>query len=253
MTIFLSVYNWKENIHVMKKPLIALALLLTAATALTAQSTFRWGVNLYPNLTHRRLIALSNISQPAIDSIEKREVSRPSLSAGFTMGWRGKKLGFHTGINFVDAGYRTVKEATPEGDPKIELGSQRRFAFQNNYFEIPAEVNFYQSLGERSAFYFMLGSAISINTTNRYDTIYYSGERVTSASGQADSDDFRRINYAFQTGMGWEYAFSERLMMVLTPTFKFWMRGVLKENDLNRNLYSIGLNARLLFQSSYRE
>jgi len=237
----------------MKKPLIALALFLVAATALTAQPTFRWGLNLYPNLTNRRLIALSNISQSAIDSIEKREVSRPSWSAGVTAGWRGKKLGFHTGINYMDAGYRTVKEDTPEDDPKLPLGRQRRFAFQNNYLEIPAEVNFYQSLGERSAFYFMLGTAISINTTNRTDTFYYSGERITGVHQQDDSDDFRTINYAFQTGMGWEYAFSERFMMVLSPTFKFWMRGVLKENDLNRNLYSIGLNARLMFQSSYRE
>ncbi len=161
----------------MKKPLIALALFLVAATALTAQPTFRWGLNLYPNITNRRLVVLTNITQPAIDSIEKREVSRPSWSAGFTAGWRGKKLGFHTGINYMDAGYRTMKEDTPEADPNLPLGRQRRFAFQNSYLEVPAEVNFYQSLGERSAFYFMLGTAISINTTNRYDTFYYSSER----------------------------------------------------------------------------
>ncbi|MBK8706813.1 MAG: outer membrane beta-barrel protein [Saprospiraceae bacterium] len=117
----------------------------------------------------------------------------------------------------------------PEADPNLPLGRQRRFAFQNSYLEVPAEVNFYQSLGERSAFYFMLGTAISINTTNRYDTIYYSSEKVISTSQQADSDDFRTVNYAFQTGIGWQYAFSERFMMVLTPTFKFWMRGVLKK------------------------
>lgn len=169
------------------------------------------------------------------------------------MGWRGEKLGFHTGINFMDAGYRTVKEPTPENDPNIPLGFERRFAFQNSYLEIPAEVNFYQSLGERNAFYFMMGAAISANLSNRYDSLYYSGERITGLHRQDDSDDFRTINYAFQTGMGWEHMFNDRLMMVLTPTFKFWMRGVLKENDLNRNLYSIGLNARLMFQSSYRE
>ncbi len=150
----------------------------------------------------------------------------------------------------MDAGYRTMKD-TPEADPNLPLVWRCRISKTATSSPHRSQLLPVAGRAQRFLFYAGHGHKYQYHQSHRY--VLLQQRKDYSTSHQDDSDDFRTVNYAFQTGMGWEYAFSERFMMVLTPTFKFWMRGVLKENDLNRNLYSIGLNARLMFQSSYRE
>lgn len=222
--------------------------LLLAATGISAQSSAYWGINTYPNFTHRRLIAFSNISQTAIDSIEKREVARPSWSAGLAMGWRGPKVGFQVGVDYMDAGYRTQKELVPPEDPKFGDASMRRVDYQSAYIAVPIELHFYQRLNDRNEFYFMMGTGLSYYLSNTTTTIYFSGEdKITSSDA---NKDYRNVNTAVQFGLGWAHDLSPHIRLALQPNFQFWMRGMLKENDLNRNLYSFGLRVGLFWQTA---
>lgn len=229
---------------------LTVIVLMLISLEVIAQNSFYLGLNLYPNYSSRRLIALSNISIPEIDSIETRETSRPSWSAGVAMGWRSQKLGFQIGLDYMDSGYRTVKEDLPEDDPRSGTAGKRRIIFQGQYLSVPMEVHFYQQLSERSDFYFMMGAAASYNIGNSFNTRYYAGENDELVRMAEENSEYRGVNMAFQSGLGWAYDLSDNLRLSLQPTFMFWMRGVLKENDLNRNLYSMGLRLGLMFQKT---
>ncbi|NUO03518.1 MAG: outer membrane beta-barrel protein [Saprospiraceae bacterium] len=226
-----------------------LFLLAIAAWPSFAQQSFGWGINLYPNISNRRLIAYSSITDEMIRAIEKREGSKPSYAAHLFLAWRSEKAGFQVGAGFADAGYRTVEEAIPADDPDFANASSRRFVFRNYNLEIPASLKFYQSLSDKDYFTFMLGANLSYNLANDTLTVLYDGETSATRSVK-DESDFRKINYAFTTGLGWEHQFSPTFTLILQPTFTFWMKALFKETEfteLNRNLYSFGVSVGFRF------
>ncbi|GJM31324.1 MAG: hypothetical protein DHS20C18_03250 [Saprospiraceae bacterium] len=216
-----------------------------------AQASFFWGPQLEPNLSNRRLIAFSNISQEQIDQLEEREIGKPSLSAGVFAGWRKDKIGIRFGANYMETGYRTVKELIPPTEPDAANASERRLIFQNQNIEIPVEIQFLQELDRKNKFFFAMGSGVYFNLNNRTKTILYSGEKTDSRVEQADNSLFQSFNYSFRAGVGWETQLSENVSLVIEPTFKIWMQGILKDNELNRNLYSMGLRVAVQFLTEY--
>jgi len=226
-----------------------LLLLALAAWPTFAQQSFGWGVNLFPNISGRRLIAYSNITQDMIREIEKREASKPSYAAHLFASWRGEKAGFQVGAGFADTGYRTVEEAIPTNDPDFANAISRRYVFRNYNIEIPASLKFYQSLSDKDYFNFMLGTNISYNLSNDTLTVLYN-DGTSSTRSASDESDFRKINYAFTTGLGWEHRFSPKFTLIVQPTFTFWMKALFKETEfteLNRNLYNFGVSVGFRF------
>ncbi len=231
----------------MKKTGFLFLLLMSTLPAL-AQITTGWGLELFPNLSNRRLVAYTSISEQMIQEIEKREVSKPSYAAHLFLFWKKEKIGFQIGAGFADTGYRTVEEPIPANDPDFAIASSRRYVFQNYNLELPASMKFYQSLSDKDLFNFMLGANVSYNLSNDTLTVLYGGENSTRRV--ADESDFRKINYAFTAGIGWEHRFSPTFTLILQPTFTFWMKGVLKDTiytELNRNLYSFGVRVGFRF------
>jgi len=238
----------KNRISMMKKTGF-LFLLAVAAWPAFAQQSFGWGLNLNPNFSNRRLIAYSTITEQMIRDIEKQETSKPSYAAHLFLFWRSNKVAFEVGAGFANTGYRTVQEPIPSNDPDFPNANSRRFVFQNYNIEIPASLKFYQALSDKDDFNFMLGLNLSYNLSNDTLTVLYDGES-SSTRRAADESDFRKVNYAFTTGMGWEHQFSPTFTLILQPTFTFWMKALFKETEfteLNRNLYSFGLNVGFRF------
>ena len=230
------------------RKLFFLSCLLCFANTLMSQTTFDWGISLQPNLSNRRLIAFSNISEAEVVRLDSLENSRFSYSAGIMAGWRGGKGGFYVGLNYMDTGYRTLRGPFAADEPNPREASERRFVHKNINIEIPAELQFFQELKNDNYFYFMLGIAMSVNVQNNLNTILYFGD-TSEVIRAREEEEFRRTNFAFQTGMGWEKVLSEKFAMIVQPTFKFWMRGVLVNNELNRNLYSFGLKLAIKYRS----
>lgn len=220
---------------------ILLVFFLFNSYLLLSQTTFDLGLSLYPNLSNRRLIAFGNISEAEQIRLDSIEMNRLSYGIGLTAGWKGGKAGFQFGLNYMNIGYRTLKEAIPPDDPQAAVASTRRFTFQNTNLELPLDVQFFQELAPGSEFFFAMGTVFSFNLQNKNQVILFSGEQRSREDLEINQDDFRFFNYAFQAGMGWEKTFSERLAMVVQPNFQFWFKGVLEKNELNRSLYNFGL------------
>ena len=63
-----------------------------------------------------------------------------------------------------------------------------------------------------------------------------------------DQQDYRKLNYAFEASMGWGKKLNDNFTIFIQPSFKFWFKGMLVENNLNRSLYSLGVRTGIRFE-----
>jgi len=233
----------------MKK--IVLAVVLTGGLFPLCAQDFYWGAYFYPNYSNRRLIAIgANLSEQMIQEIEDRETGKLSFSGGGHAGWRGEKAGFQFGLGFTETGYQTVREAVPPDSPDAGNASQQKFIYRNYNLELPIELQFIHELDSRNYFYFMLGGAASYNLANNEIKVLYSGDTSQRDDAPEPEQVYRRTNFAFQTGIGWEHNISDRTYLYLQPNFQFWLSGLYQDATINRSLYNLGLKLGVKF---YRE
>ncbi len=204
--------------------------------------SFEWGLSVHPNFSNRRLIALGNYTEEDIVTIDSMETARPSYSAGVFANWQSEKVGLYLGLNYMSTGYRSIRNIILPDDPLRQNYTHERFVYENTNVEIPVFLQFIQRPDEKNAIYFNLGTSLSVNLQNKEKTVYYSeGSRTTGEVRELDINDFRKINYAFQTGFGWKRTFENGMAVTLEPVFVMWIKGVLKSGDLNRSIYSLGI------------
>ncbi len=230
--------------------LLFLAFTLTGIATMSAQNGPQFGITVFPNYSGGRIAAGSTVNEAAIDSIELRETSRPSLSWGVAAQWRAEKIGFRTGFQITDTGYRSVKEGIPTNVEAPDGALTRRVDYRNLNIELPAEILFLHELNDRHRVNFMMGMSAAYNLNNYEDNIFFSGEKIGRARNKISNNDFQRLQLGFQTGIGWQYDMGERMIFFAQPTFYFWYTGLLAEaEDVNRSLYAIGLKTGILFKT----
>lgn len=223
---------------------LSLFFLLFAVTSFG--QSFDWGISLHPNFSNRRLIAIGNYSEQDIVTIDSLETARPSYSCGVFANWQSEKIGFYLGLNYMSTGYRSIKNFILPDDPLSQNYTHQRFVYQNKNIEIPITLQFIQQPNDKNAIFFNLGTALSYNLQNTEKTIFYSGESKTNGETIVlDGDNFRKVNFAFQTGMGWKRSFESGLAITLEPVFVMWIKGILKNSDLNRSVYSLGIRTSI--------
>ncbi len=229
---------------------LCLVLLLPALNA-GAQTTSNWGIQLNPNFSSRRLVVFESLSEREIFAIDSLETAKPSLSAGVFIQWRGPKVGFQAGLNFMETGYRTIKTLVLPDDPDAPNASQRRVVYQNYMLEAPLDLHFFQELDDKNEFFFTFGTGVGYNLKNFQTELLYRGESKGNKTRQEDpdKDNFRRVAMEIRFGMGWESQLSERLSFALQPNFQFWTKGLYhQEATINRHLYSIGVQLMVRFR-----
>ncbi|WP_170110440.1 outer membrane beta-barrel protein [Flavilitoribacter nigricans] len=227
---------------------LLLAGLCLLALDLSAQEGTWYSINLYPNYSDRRLIVFENLNQTQIDAIDSLEAAKPSYSIGGAIQWRGEFIGFQLGANLVNTGYRTIRQAIPADDPFSGQADEYEQTFTNYLLEVPVELTFYQTLNENNEFFFMMGTGIAYNLTNRTRTTLFSNGGTNPVDNSpTDEVDFRNINVEFQAALGWEKAFSPNLRIVVQPHFQFWLRGLYVDELINRNIYSLGVRLGVKF------
>lgn len=223
-------------------------LLLFFPVSLFCQSDFNWGISVFPHLAGTRLISFGLLSEEEIAEINEREITRFGYAGGLFAQWKGEKLGFQVGLNFMDTGYRTVKEPIPADDPNPQGATDRRLLYQYQYIELPVEVLFYQNFRNKHAFFFMLGASASYNINNYETTILDLGDSQSRSREKLPQEDFNSFNYAFQAGVGYETELSEKVGLFFEPVFQFWLKEVFKDMELNRSLYTVGLKVGVRFR-----
>lgn len=224
-----------------------LLLVLVASSSLLAQRYSGIGVNLFPNYSHRRLVNFDFMGLALADSLENSEIARPSYAGGLVLSYRGKKAGVQIGLNYSQTGYRGKRVAIPFNDPNRANFDEQQYSFRAQQIEIPFSVVFYQNLSSKDDFFFSLGSGLSYNLSNQDIITRYNGENSAREVNTIESDDFRKVNYSFQTAMGWEHKLSDRMVFSIAPTFRLWLAGIYRDALLNRNLYQFGLRATVRF------
>jgi hypothetical protein len=226
--------------------LLALALPL----GLSAQSDFNWGVSAYPHLAGTRLISFGLLSEREIADINEREITRFGYAGGLFAQWRSEKMGFQVGLNYMNTGYRTIRDTIPDGVPIPNQATEQRLQYTYRYIELPVEVQFYQKFRNKYAFFFMLGASASYNLSNTETTIFYAGDSDTRENNDLPQEEFNRLNYAFQAGVGFEADINDKIGLFLEPVFQFWLVEVFKDMELNRSLYTVGLKFGIRFKNS---
>lgn len=223
--------------------ILCLFFLFPALNALT-QTSSNWGIQLNPNFSSRRLVVFESLSEAEIFAIDSVETAKPSFSAGLFVQWRGPKVGFQAGLNFMDSGYRTIKTLVLPDDPDAPNASQRRIVYQNYLLEVPLDLYFYQELDDKNEFFFTFGAGVGYNLKNFQTEFLYQGESKGNKTREVDPDNenFRRVAMEIRFGMGWETQLSDRLSLGIQPNFQFWTKGLYhQEATINRHLYAIGL------------
>lgn len=230
---------------------LVLGALLLLSSELAGQGTI-FGITAYPNISGRRLAAGTSVNNAAIDSLEARETSRPSMSLGLAAQWQGLKGGFRTGIQFADTGYRTIREPVTPG-PDVPANAQTQsIVYRNLNIEVPAEILFMHEVSPKDRLNFMMGFSAAFNVSNFEQTVYYGGEKIGQDNMKISNDGFQRLQMAFQTGVGWQHEFGEKIVFFAQPTFQFWLTGLLLEpkEEVNRSLYAFGLKTGILFKTN---
>lgn len=205
--------------------------------------SFEWGISLHPNFSNRRLIALGiNTSEQDIITLDSFEMNRPSYSGGIFVNWQSDKLGLFIGLNYMSTGYGTLKYSVIPTDPLFGQADDVKLFHTNTNIELPFIVQFIQRPSEKNSIYFNMGGAFSFNLQNSVNSVYYNGqEKFTTEKTKQDGSLYRKFNYAFQTGMGWKHTFDNGFAVSIEPVFVMWLKGILKDNELNRSIYSLGL------------
>jgi len=227
-------------------------LLLIVATGLAApvwaQNLPQLGLLAYPNFSGARIAAGSFLNNAQIDSLERRETNRTSISAGLVVQWQAEKAGFRSGIQYTESGYASIREPIPGGSNSPEGASTQRLQYKSFFLEIPAELLFIHQPDSKNKVNFSMGLSAAFNFRNTEQTDFFSGEKIASQQVTLGNALFTPLHISFITGMGWQHDISPKIAFFAQPTFQFWFNGLLREAiDLNRNLYAIGLKTGILF------
>lgn len=233
----------------MQRTSLSLLIALTTATGLSAQAALRWGVEVFPNVSHRRLVAQFNDVDPdETQRLENLEVSRLSYTAGLMAQWRAERIGFKTGLYFVESGYQTRRTEVDLRDDIPNGAEDQRINYISYFLEVPAELLFYQTLDDKNDFLFSMGISIALNIANRERTTFYIDDIEEPVTVEPEGNNFAALGYSFVTGLGWEHHF-DGFSILLQPTFQFWLSGLLNDPSAryNRNLYAVGVRAGAKF------
>jgi hypothetical protein len=208
------------------------------------------GVAIFPHFSGARLAASTTAPPGVIAILEEREISRPSLGAGLAVQWQAERAGFRTGLQVVESGYRTVRENIPSGQEAPEGASEWQIAQRLLRLEVPAEILFMQSWNDRDRMNFTMGLSAAFGISYSEDITFYSAERLGRTRQIQDRGMFTPLQLAFQTGIGWQRDFGERIVFFMQPTFQFWYTGLLRGTpEVNRNLYTLGLKTGIVFKT----
>ncbi len=246
-------YQIKNQSLPMGQTILRTLFLLAAFASLSpimAQATRGYGISLYPNFSHRRLVVYENTSQAQIDSLEMVEGFRPSYAAGLVMSFRGEKAGFQIGLNYSETGFRGDRSPLPITDPEANRFTEYQVDFRTRQIELPLALLFYQELTPKDEFFFLLGTGISYNLQNNFLITRFNGD-ISEKEEQALDEDTRPLNYNFQAAMGWERQLSRDFVMSIAPTFRLWMQGLIRDDfaPRNFNLYQLGVRLTFRFET----
>lgn len=218
-------------------------LLAIISSGLAAQENFEdvgFGVELYPHLSNRRLLAHQSVLFSEIARTDSLEKANFGYGLGVFYYQRVERVGFNVGLRYLSTGYRVDDDVLPNQPANNTATFSQVYTAQ--LLEVPFQFNFYQNLGAKTSFYFTLGATASLHLKSQIEQTNKLDSGTVTEIVETDVK-YRSVNFGMITAIGIQRRFN-KFTLGLQPTFEYWLSGNIVPDEstlLNRNLYNIGL------------
>lgn len=209
-----------------------------------------FGVELSPHWGGRRISGGGGITFTELERQDSLEMGRWGYGFGLVFESRVDKIGFTTGLRYLETGYETL----PDNIGGINSGRSFSDVTLARYASIPFELNFYHDIKEKDRVNFLLGAASHLHLGTRTErTTFFDGEVEGAEVLPEDPDrEYRPVTLSINTGIGFDRKLSEKWALKLQASFQFFLQGNLNAtfDQTNRNYYQAGLRVtvrRLFF------
>ena len=218
-----------------------LFILLAVNSALVAQNAgISYGLQVAPGFSFRKSLPLNGTNIDELIELDELEKGKFAYSAGARVELNlGKKVGFQTGVNFVQLGYATGRQRFIRQIEGTEVITERESQFDFRNVEVPFILNFYQELSPQGRMYFKMGGSAIYSLSRREQTREYTedvltSDNTTSLTAGADA------NISVQTGMGYEHTLGN-IAVFVEPNFQYYLRSQHEDFKFARQPYFLGV------------
>lgn len=224
-------------------PRLNVVLLLILMTAGLEAQVYEqsFGLEVAPHLGGRRISGGALVQFTDLERQEELEDGTPGFGVGLLYESRADKLGFTTGLRYLETGY----EIFDPGEDGPVLGTDLTDNVKARYLSVPFELNFHQDITNRDRAFFILGLAahVHLKTTTLRTTTFDGEDRGTETLPEDPELVYRPVNISLNTGIGYDRKLGEDWALRIQPYFQFFLRGNLQadERQLNRNYYQTGV------------
>jgi len=216
-----------------------LILLTTGLEAQLYEKSF--ALEVAPHLGGRRISGGALVEFTELERQEELEDGIGGFGVGLLFESRADKVGFTTGLRYLETGYEIVDP----GEDGPVLGFDLTDQVRAKYLSIPMELNFHQSITDKDRAFFMLGIAahVHLNTSTERTTTFDGEDRGTETLPEDPELVYRPVNISLNTGIGYDRKLGNDWAVKIQPYFQFFLRGNLQADDrqLNRNYYQTGV------------
>ncbi len=214
----------------------------------TAQDVIEQGVGieLAPHFGNSR-ISSSGLVFSELERQDSLESGATGYGVGLIYTSRVNKIGFSTGLRYLDTGYEVAQQADRGAQEGRTFSQQARA----RYLSVPFELNFYQDVTEKDRIFFTLGAAGHLHLGTRItQTDFLNGDQTGEVRLEQDeSVSYRSPLFSLNAGVGFDRKFNERWSLRLEPFFQFFLQGSQRTeaDQINRNYYQLGVRTLVRF------
>ncbi len=201
------------------------------------------GYNFSPDYNFRTL--KNNDGSSSSDLVIKSRNDIEISKFGYTTGLNvcinfSQQVGFETGIQFSNKGYKTKNQDLIYFPPNPGLPTKAKTIYSYQYIGIPfiakfsagkSKVRFLSSAG------FMTNFLLNVKQTTTYE--YSDGK--TEEKAQSTTSGFKKVDISPLISVGIDYTLNNKIHLIAAPTFRY---GVIKTKDapVTEKLWNAGLN-----------
>jgi len=201
------------------------------------------GFNFSPDYSSRTL--KNNDGSPSSDLVIKSRKDNEVAKFGYTTGLNvcfnfSQLLGFETGIQFSNKGFKTKSQDLTYFPPDPSLPTKAKTVYAYQYIGIPLKAKF--SFGKSkvrfvSSVGFMTNFLLNVKQTSNYE--YANGK--TEKKSQSSKSGFKTVDISPMISVGIDYKLNNKIHLLAEPTFRY---GVVTTKDapVTETLWNAGLN-----------
>ena len=241
------VLNLAKPLNFMMRFILLFICIVVFFSVEAQESGVSWGVQLFPNYSYRKVVPLNNTELIELVRLDSLEKGKFSYSAGLIAEFHwGPKVGFQTGINFLNTGIETIRMpfVTNEGTEREE-----KLTYEHLAVEVPFLLHFYQEFSDQTSLYFVLGGTALATVKSQVRQTIYEGENKLESSTNKDSREASIMNYSLFTGIGLEQSLGKNIGLFFQPNFQFFLKIFAEDAKVSRINYAIGASIGIKFRS----